>query len=108
MNSISEEIMAEEMNRRGLEELVIGQLVHYVMPNGKHRPAFVVEKWDKKGLVNLMVVLDGLNDKDQMNSNGLASCTGLQWETSVPFSTEQEPHSWHWAWDPDKVFKQKI
>lgn len=70
--------------------------VHYVLPNGKHRPALVVENWNDKydGKMNLLVFLDGLNDalflmpgeKDQL----------VVWRPSTPYSEQPTPCTWHW------------
>lgn len=85
-----------------MQGLVVGRIVHYVMgPEesryalGKHRPAIIVETWDNEkstdtrpsaSAVNLMVFPDGSND-----------CAGATlWKTSVVFSDEKVPGTWHW------------
>ncbi len=69
-----------------MDGLTEGRIVHYVMPNGKHRPAVVVEVWDGKGAVNLQVFTDSMND----------GAPNVQWQTSVPFSESPEAGTWHW------------
>jgi hypothetical protein len=91
------------------EGVVIGDDVHYVMPNGKHRPAKVVEVWKQLngaheglpiegGIVNLQVFTDSSNDQDPTQSSGFNErvATGLLWATSVRHSAEHLPGTWHW------------
>lgn len=78
-----------------MEGLTPGRIVHFVMPNGAHRPAMVVEVWGPSGCSNLQVFLDGLNDKRANPS--VYSDTGLYWATSInPDEENKQPHSWHW------------
>jgi hypothetical protein len=90
---------------KGLTE---GRVVHYVLrqnmtrPAGAkppgHRPAIVVRDWDEgkegPGTVNLQVFLDGTNDRDQGTVE--ETSRGIAWRTSVPFSAEPKPGTWHW------------
>lgn len=70
-----------------MKGLGIGRVVHFVMNNGEHRPAFVVRVWDKEnGTVNLQVFTDGFND----------NAAFVEWQTSVPYFEDQRPYSWHW------------
>ncbi len=84
--------------------LAIGSIVHFVLANGRsagqHRPAVVVRLWgepteDYTPTVQLQVFTDGTNDfeHDQAHS-------GLLWATSVPYSEEPKPYTWHW---PERV-----
>lgn len=73
----------------------IGRVVHFVMPDGQHRPAFVVRVWDHE-LVNLQVFTDGYNDSPPSGVN-------IAWETSVPHVEEAAGtddrtffRTWHW------------
>lgn len=74
-----------------MEGLTPGRIVHFVAPNGKHRPAIVVHVWsvDKPGYVQLQVFTDGSND-------GEWGKPGVVWETSVDYSEEPKPRTWHW------------
>ncbi len=90
-----------------MEGLTEGRIVHYVLnhdqdpireeKHGEHRPAIVVKVWrDSQGLVyhyeeavQLQVFLDGANDILERNP-------GMMWKTSVPFSSDGRPGSWHW------------
>lgn len=72
------------------EGLIEGRIVHYVLEDGPHagesRPAIVVKVWDMEtGTVNLNVFTDGENDGDART-----------WVTSVLYSGEHEPRTWHW------------
>lgn len=70
--------------------LTEGRMVHFVMPNGEHRPAVVVRVWNKEtGYVNLQVLTDGSND-------GPGCEKGIRWETSVDYSEEFGIRTWHW------------
>jgi hypothetical protein len=65
----------------------VGRIVHFVMPDGRHRPAIVVEEFGG-GTVNLQVFTDGAND-----GHG----EGMLWKTSVGQDDETtRPGSWHW------------
>lgn len=72
----------------------IGRVVHFVMPNGQHRPAIVVQVWNED-VVNLQVFTDGSNDAGVVvypNTGGY-----VQWQTSVHHAeNEPGPHTWHW------------
>lgn len=70
----------------------IGRMVHFVMPDGKHRPATVVEDWGGGLHVNLQVFTDGTNDG--------ADTPLTLWETSVEYSESPQPRTWHW---PERV-----
>ena len=69
----------------------IGRIVHFVLPNGEHRPAIIVRVWDSasspESYVNLQVFTDSDND-------------GLQntmWRISVRQDVENmAPGTWHW------------
>lgn len=77
-----------------MEGLTEGRIVHYVMPNEDHRPAIVVRVCPKEwgypdGAVQLQVFTDGSND-------GLEYASGLFWATSVQYSLDTVPGTWHW------------
>jgi hypothetical protein len=51
----------------------IGRIVHYVLLNGQHRAATVVNAWPdsaQNSLCNLTVHLDGMNDLQPESSEG--------------------------------------
>lgn len=83
-----------------MEGLTEGRNVHFVVddgPNkGAHRAAIIVRVWrqgdgtpPKNGYSNLVVFMDGTNDGDQF-----AGC--VSWQTSVEYSEEPKPRTWHW------------
>jgi len=73
-----------------MEGLIEGRIVHYVLPSGGHRPAIVVRVCDTARTVcNLQVFTDGSNDGPIYES-------GMVWETSIPYSHEKTPCTWHW------------
>lgn len=88
-----------------LDGLAVGRIVHYVMPNGQHRPAVVVRVWGEEmcpagETVQLQVFTDGSNDANAPGGHPQFA-SGLYWATSVKHS---EPvagvgtgaHTWHW------------
>lgn len=85
-----------------MKDLTEGSIVHYVLPNGEHRPAIVVRDWSNKpiygqddGVVNLCVFTDGSNDKGAVYGN--VSEQGLLWATSVHHDPAGNMHhTWHW------------
>lgn len=78
-----------------MEGLTEGRMVHFVMPNGDHRPAVIVNAWkgvsvyQQQGKVNLQVFTDFSNDGKEYES-------GRYWATSIPYSEEPKPNTWHW------------
>lgn len=77
-----------------MEGLTEGCIVHYVLPDGshagEHRPAIVVKVWNQnQGYVNLQVFVDGTNDYP-------TTYNGTVWATSIPFSEDPQPRTWHW------------
>lgn len=98
--------MASMNELKGLTE---GRIVHYVYDDKNvdcleplaHRPAMVVRVcphvWGyppEEGRVNLQVFTDGSND--WRKSHPLEAFKGTYWATSVPYSAEPKPHTWHW------------
>jgi len=87
---------------RQMAGLTPGCIVHFVMPNGEHRPAIVVRVWDPSaGTVNLQVFTDGLNDFREVSGGESDSFTravesGVLWRTSIVYREIPEPNSWHW------------
>lgn len=88
----------------GMPGLTEGRMVHFVMPDGQHRPAIVVLVWHVSGAcpgyVNLQVFTDGTND---LSSQGKLHpddvdriAFGIWWRTSVCYSEGKEPGTWHW------------
>jgi len=76
------------------QNVSLGRIVHFVLRDGlHHRPAIVVETWgnrepvDGACYVNLQVFTDQHND---------GWPEGTLWETSVPYSAEPKPRTWHW------------
>lgn len=90
--------MNEELN---LDEAQVSRILHFVTPNGKCRPAVVVENWPgaKPGLVNLQVATDGSNDGmyGQEIVDGKVHVILTRHETSVePNHKVRKPRTWHW------------
>lgn len=77
------------------------RIVHFVLPNGVHRPAIIVEDWEHlkgspshcEGYANLQVFTDGSNDVEVL---GAVANSGIVWMTSKCFSEGKEPGTWHW------------
>jgi hypothetical protein len=87
----------------------IGRIVRFVLGTSAtsklvERPAAIVEDWGRteEGAVNLMVFTDGGNDdalveESERASRGPGKSTRcVVWRTSVPFSAEPKPGTWHW------------
>jgi hypothetical protein len=84
----------------GMEGLIEGRIVHYVLANGQHRPAIVVRNWSNPaipgsdGMVNLIVFADGSNDYEAIQG---ATELGMFWATSVHYDPAGKMHhTWHW------------
>lgn len=88
----------EQMNQapsepKAIPGLTEGRMVHYVLPDGirkgEHRPAVIVKVWDYgHGTSNLQVFTDGRNDGDN-------DLNGVEWKTSIMYSEEPKPGTWH-------------
>lgn len=103
-----------------MARLTEGRIVHYVMPNGKHRPAIVVQVWrvpdspgpepilknPANGCCNLQVFSDGSNDlpfyaaeQEAFKNSGLNEADvrrGIFGASSRTYSEQHEPGTWHW------------
>lgn len=84
---------------KGLTE---GRIVHFVLPDGQHRPAIVVRVWNQdNGCANLLVFTDGTNDRDfnraewYLNTKPIV-VGAVVWATSIIHSEEPKPGTWHW------------
>lgn len=74
-----------------MDDLIEGRIVHYVLPDGGHRPAVIVRVWSKEtGCANMLVFTDGTNDA------GFNRGVDVYWATSVRRSDAKEPGTWHW------------
>ena len=78
----------------------VGDWVHYILPDGEHRPALVVARWSED-CVNLTVFTDWHNDtlmEENVAAFGADQIdSGLVWATSVLQDEEQmNPSTWHW------------
>lgn len=87
-----------------------GRIVHFVLPNGEHRPAMIVRAWNPGvsclGYANLQVFTDGSNDvsafqmpqSPEFEEKRKAIIGGMTWETSVCYDeTGKIPRTWHWV-----------
>ena len=87
-----------------MDGLTEGRIVHYVIKEGVHRPAIVVNVWNVsggcEGYINLMVFTDGSNDlmyfENLKQEAHEAIERGLLWKTSICYSEEPKPNTWHW------------
>jgi hypothetical protein len=81
-----------------MQKISIGRIVHFVLPNGEHRPAIVVRVWpeefpnnshDHTGL-NLQVFLDGANDNEAYRGMELPAkidlLHGTMWYTNAQYA----------------------
>jgi hypothetical protein len=83
-----------------MDGLTEGRIVHYVLPDGpskgQHRPAVVVRVWREvsgcEGYVNLRLFMDGQNDMEYKTRDH----TKYEHLTSVCFSADARPGTWHW------------
>jgi hypothetical protein len=83
-----------------MDGLVEGRIVHFVMPSGEHRPAIIVRVWRDlsgapEGYSNLVVFVDGANDLHYASRPDVPDQVTL-WETSIHYSENKEPRTWHW------------
>ena len=85
-----------------------GRIVHYMLPDefkyaGEHRPAMIVKVWGSPPHnpfpVQLQVFMDGSNDvyKNELGTimNMVDGHPNTMWKTSVPYSEEPKPGTWH-------------
>ena len=89
-----------------MDGLIEGRIVHYVMPDGNHVPAIVVKVWNPNGTSNLQIFTDGVNslpstpeENRKFDSFGFWPDEirhGHLWITSIRYSEEKEPGTWHW------------
>jgi hypothetical protein len=86
-----------------MEGLIEGRIVHFVLPDGsskgEHRPAIIVKNWNipsAPNMVNLLVFTDCLNDVDPRDPQTASYGSGVVWITSVHYSEDKEPRTWHW------------
>jgi hypothetical protein len=96
-----------------MEGLNEGRIVHYVMPNNQNRAALVVRVFthlapEHDGMANLYVFLDGLNDQGQFPDGSVLSGQGvtIYWATSVHYSEEPLPGTWHWIFPGQATYRQ--
>lgn len=86
--------VGETAKANPLSGLTEGRIVHFVMPNGEHRPAVIVRVWHvtgpSDGYVNLQVFTDGANDYGQEN------LAGIVWKTSICYDENKGVGTWHW------------
>lgn len=83
------------------DKLIIGQNVDYVLGNewnnaGEVRAAIIVRVWSPIS-VNLLVFLDGDNDK-RVGADGWETVPGyVLWKTSVTFNEDELPGTWNYG-----------
>lgn len=69
----------------------IGRQVHFVLPDGQHRPATIVRVWPGSMALQLNVMLDGCNDGVRPGE------APIRWESSViEDQTGKQVRTWHW------------
>ncbi len=99
--------------------VIEGRIVHYVLAEhdlsplhkqsvGRHRPAIIVNSLPdlnrEDGYSNLLVFLDGSNDEEEIDFNGVLGPGShahrlpkfFLWATSRSFSESKENGTWHW------------
>jgi hypothetical protein len=90
-----------------MDGLTEGRIVHFVLAENEHRPAIVVKVWRNyneagelvppdNGVSNLQVFTDGLNDRYHSEQLPQGFESGIAWKTSVLYSENKEPGTWHW------------
>ena len=87
--------MSETSEPKVMPGLTEGRMVHYVLDQGpykgEHRAAVITRIWDHgTGYCNLTVFIDGSNDEYGEYVLGPA------WITSVEYSEDPRPRTWHW------------
>lgn len=85
-----------------MPEVSIGRIVHYQGNDGKPHPAQIVAVFPQAEktvpLLNLIVTLDGLNDREE----GGTPSNYHVWRTSIPHASSvgapatYPPNTWHW------------
>lgn len=85
-----------------MTELSIGRIVHFVAEDGAHKAAIVVAVWGKD-TCNLQVFTDGNNESGHyLIPHLVRECLipSTVWVTSVCYSEEPKPRTWHW---PERI-----
>ena len=88
-------------------KVAVGQIVHYVIKEGEHRPAIIVAVWpnefpgnaDHPEGVNLQVFIDGRNDWayiDEVSDKQIHAINMSVWITSAEYSNLHQVGTWHW------------
>ena len=96
----SEPMIGPRSSSPYFENLIEGRIVHYVMPDGEHRPAIVVslfrDQHDKEsmqeGRCNLQVFIDGLNDLRQVTA---VETLMLVWRKHIRNDPHFDIGTWH-------------
>jgi hypothetical protein len=80
----------------------LARVVHFVLPDGQHRPASVVRVWGQpeagiqySGMCNIVVNLDTPNDYGVMGVDPTKEKDTI-WRGSVYYSESPQPGTWHW------------
>lgn len=76
-----------------MAQVTIGKIVHYVLPNGQHRPAIIVKAQAGNDKCQLQVFTNGLSDADQLPD----ARNGLVLIGNVDYSKEPVANTWHLA-----------
>lgn len=89
-----------EQEPRDPNTIKVGDHIMYVLElgrsRGESRPAFVVRKWGDGDMVNLQVLTDANNEIDPLDKQSYSLGNGMLWATSVHYSKEHTPRTWHW------------
>lgn len=73
----------------------LGAAVRYTLPNGQIRAAWICKYEASK--VNVQVLLDGTDDRDQLHVNQPQRAAGLAFYKDVPLDdVTKKPGTWHW------------
>lgn len=83
-----------------MDGLTEGRIVHFVMPDNRHRPAIIVNAHPTadEGLVNLHIFVDGPQElRPGYDVEPVPVANGCDtWMASIAFSSEFVPGTWHW------------
>lgn len=72
-------------------------MVHFVMPNGDHRPATIVSVEDEEtGLVNLTINLDPAKDGYYKSGSGVQTELHAYRQNADYDPTGEAHNTWHW------------
>jgi hypothetical protein len=108
MHAIGEMARMDMNDHLDGSEIGVGQGVMYIGPDGNERGAMVIGKYGTGDIVNLLVFIDGTNDRlyGRKMVDPLSNPMGvfnpepnfLHWATSVHYAKpdQKKPNTWHY------------